>query len=44
MDAIVDAVLDAAAAAGCAGGSHALAFCDGGYTTNPPLADITVPR
>jgi DMSO/TMAO reductase YedYZ molybdopterin-dependent catalytic subunit len=37
----VDALLSAAAAAGIGGGSHVLAFCDGGYTTNLPLADVT---
>ena len=37
----VDALLGAAAAKGVTGGSHVLAFCDGGYTTNLPLADVT---
>jgi len=37
----VDTLLNAAAGNGVAGGSHILAFCDGGYTTNLPLADVT---
>ncbi|HZF66811.1 MAG TPA: molybdopterin-dependent oxidoreductase, partial [Gemmatirosa sp.] len=37
----VDTLLDAAAAGGVAGGAYVLAFCDGGYTTNLPLADVT---
>src|SRR5919204_4914706 len=37
----VDRLLDAAAAAGVTGGAYVLAFCDGGYTTNLPLADVT---
>ena len=37
----VDTLLTAAAAQGVAGGSHVLAFCDGGYTTNLPIADVT---
>ena len=37
----VDTLLGAAAAKGVTGGSHVLAFCDGGYTTNLPLADVT---
>ncbi len=34
-------VLLAAADDGVAGGAYVLAFCDGGYTTNVPLADVT---
>ena len=37
----VDTLLNAAAGNGVAGGSYILAFCDGGYTTNLPLADVT---
>ncbi len=37
----VDTLLGAAAAGGVTGGSHVLAFCDGGYTTNLSLADVT---
>src|ERR671933_97301 len=37
----VDTLLAAAADQGVGGGSYVLAFCDGGYTTNLPLADVT---
>jgi DMSO/TMAO reductase YedYZ molybdopterin-dependent catalytic subunit len=37
----VDTLLDAAAAQGVRGGAFVVAFCDGGYTTNLPLADVT---
>ncbi len=38
----VDTLLDASHAAGVAGnGSYVVAFCDGAYTTNLPLADVT---
>jgi DMSO/TMAO reductase YedYZ molybdopterin-dependent catalytic subunit len=37
----VDILLDAAQAGGVLAGSYILAFCDGGYTTNLPLADVT---
>jgi DMSO/TMAO reductase YedYZ molybdopterin-dependent catalytic subunit len=37
----VDTLLDAARAAGVAVGAYVLAFCDGDYTTNLPLADVT---
>lgn len=37
----VDALLEAAAGEGVSGGAYVLAFCDGGYTTNVPLADVT---
>jgi DMSO/TMAO reductase YedYZ molybdopterin-dependent catalytic subunit len=37
----VDVLLDAAHADGVAEGAFVLAFCDGGYTTNLPLADVT---
>ena len=37
----VDTLLAAAAAHGLGTGSFAIAFCDGGYTTNLPLADVT---
>jgi DMSO/TMAO reductase YedYZ molybdopterin-dependent catalytic subunit len=37
----VDTLLAAAAAQGVTGGTHVLAFCDGGYTTNLPIADVT---
>ena len=37
----VDTLLDTARAGGVSDGSHVLAFCDGGYTTNLPLADVT---
>jgi DMSO/TMAO reductase YedYZ molybdopterin-dependent catalytic subunit len=36
----VDTLLDAARAGGLATGAFVLAFCDGGYTTNVPLADV----
>jgi DMSO/TMAO reductase YedYZ molybdopterin-dependent catalytic subunit len=37
----VDTLLDSARSGGVGDGSHVLAFCDGGYTTNLPLADVT---
>jgi DMSO/TMAO reductase YedYZ molybdopterin-dependent catalytic subunit len=37
----VDTLLEAARAAGVADGAFVVAFCDGGYTTNLPLADVT---
>jgi DMSO/TMAO reductase YedYZ molybdopterin-dependent catalytic subunit len=37
----VDTLLAAAAADGVTGGAYVLAFCDGGYTTNLPLDDVT---
>ena len=37
----VDTLLAAARAAGIPDGAFILAFCDGGYTTNLPLADVT---
>ena len=37
----VDTLLGAAAAQGVTGGEYVTAFCDGGYTTNLPLADVT---
>jgi DMSO/TMAO reductase YedYZ molybdopterin-dependent catalytic subunit len=37
----VDTLLDDAASQGLASGPFVLAFCDGGYTTNLPLADVT---
>lgn len=37
----VDTLLDAAKAAGLAAGAFVVAFCDGGYTTNLPIADVT---
>jgi DMSO/TMAO reductase YedYZ molybdopterin-dependent catalytic subunit len=37
----VDTLLAAARAAGVPDGAFVLAFCDGGYTTNLPLADVT---
>ena len=37
----VDTLLDAARTAGVADGAFVLAFCDGGYTTNLPRADVT---
>jgi len=37
----VDTLLDAASAQGVGGGAFVVAFCDGGYTTNLPLADVT---
>jgi DMSO/TMAO reductase YedYZ molybdopterin-dependent catalytic subunit len=37
----VDLLLEAARDAGVARGAFVLAFCDGGYTTNLPLADVT---
>ena len=37
----VDTLLDAAKTAGLAEGTFVVAFCDGGYTTNLPIADVT---
>ena len=37
----VDTLLDAARAGGVVGGEYVLAFCDGGYTTNLLLSDVT---
>jgi DMSO/TMAO reductase YedYZ molybdopterin-dependent catalytic subunit len=37
----VDTLLDAARAGGVATGEYVLAFCDGGYTTNLLLSDVT---
>ncbi|GJG86712.1 molybdopterin-binding protein [Gemmatimonadetes bacterium T265] len=37
----VDALLAAADAAGVARAAYVVAFCDGGYTTNLPIADVT---
>jgi len=37
----VDTLLDAARAKGIADGQFVVAFCDGGYTTNLPFADVT---
>jgi DMSO/TMAO reductase YedYZ molybdopterin-dependent catalytic subunit len=37
----VDTLLEVARAAGLAAGAFVLAFCDGGYTTNLPIADVT---
>ena len=37
----VDTLLDAARAKGIADGQFLVAFCDGGYTTNLPFADVT---
>ena len=37
----VDTLLAAASARGVSGGDFVVAFCDGGYTTNLPLADVT---
>jgi DMSO/TMAO reductase YedYZ molybdopterin-dependent catalytic subunit len=37
----VDVLLERAAAQGVGGGSFVMATCDGGYTTNMPLADVT---
>jgi DMSO/TMAO reductase YedYZ molybdopterin-dependent catalytic subunit len=37
----VDTLLDGARAAGVVDGQFVVAFCDGGYTTNLPLADVT---
>jgi DMSO/TMAO reductase YedYZ molybdopterin-dependent catalytic subunit len=37
----VDTLLAAASAQGVGGGAFVVAFCDGGYTTNLPLADVT---
>jgi DMSO/TMAO reductase YedYZ molybdopterin-dependent catalytic subunit len=36
----VDTLLHAARAGGVTEGSFVVAFCDGGYTTNLPLADV----
>jgi DMSO/TMAO reductase YedYZ molybdopterin-dependent catalytic subunit len=37
----VDTLLDVARTAGAAVGDFVVAFCDGGYTTNLRLADVT---
>src|SRR5215207_5786745 len=37
----VDTLLGAAAAQRVGGGAFVVAFCDGGYTTNVPLSDVT---
>jgi DMSO/TMAO reductase YedYZ molybdopterin-dependent catalytic subunit len=37
----VDVLVAAAHAAGVTDGEYVMAFCDGGYTTNLPLADVT---
>src|SRR5687767_7654809 len=37
----VDKLLELARTAGVAEGAFVVAFCDGGYTTNLPLADVT---
>jgi DMSO/TMAO reductase YedYZ molybdopterin-dependent catalytic subunit len=37
----VDTLLGAAASQGVGSGPFVIAFCDGGYTTNLPLADVT---
>jgi DMSO/TMAO reductase YedYZ molybdopterin-dependent catalytic subunit len=37
----VDTLLDLAHKSGVATGAFVLAFCDGGYTTNLPIADVT---
>ena len=37
----LDTLLGLAAEQGVAGGAYVRAFCDGGYTTNLPLADVT---
>jgi DMSO/TMAO reductase YedYZ molybdopterin-dependent catalytic subunit len=37
----IDVLLGAAAARGVSGGAFVVAFSDGGYTTNLPLADVT---
>jgi DMSO/TMAO reductase YedYZ molybdopterin-dependent catalytic subunit len=37
----VDTLLDLAHSQGVSDGSTVVAFCDGGYTTNLPLADVT---
>src|ERR687885_271559 len=37
----VDTLLDAARAGGVTEGPFVVAFCDGGYTTDLPLADVT---
>jgi DMSO/TMAO reductase YedYZ molybdopterin-dependent catalytic subunit len=37
----VDVLLDSARAKGLTTGGFVLAFCDGGYTTNLPLSDVT---
>jgi DMSO/TMAO reductase YedYZ molybdopterin-dependent catalytic subunit len=37
----VDVLLDAARARGVTQGDFIVAFCDGGYTTNLPLADVS---
>jgi DMSO/TMAO reductase YedYZ molybdopterin-dependent catalytic subunit len=37
----IDTLLDAARAGGVTTGAFVVAFCDGGYTTNLPLEDVT---
>jgi DMSO/TMAO reductase YedYZ molybdopterin-dependent catalytic subunit len=37
----VDTLLDAAKTAGLAEGAFVVAFCDGGYTTNLPIDDVS---
>ena len=37
----IDTLLDVARAKGIADGQFVVAFCDGGYTTNLPFADVT---
>jgi DMSO/TMAO reductase YedYZ molybdopterin-dependent catalytic subunit len=37
----VDTLLEAAVARGVMAAKYVVAFCDGGYTTNLPLADVT---
>jgi len=37
----IDTLLDGARAAGVRVGGYVLAFCDGGYTTNLPIDDVT---
>jgi DMSO/TMAO reductase YedYZ molybdopterin-dependent catalytic subunit len=37
----IDTLLEGARARGVDGGSYVVAFCDGGYTTNLPLDDVT---
>src|SRR3954463_11887091 len=37
----IDTLLDLAHSQGVSDGSTVVAFCDGGYTTNLPLADVT---
>lgn len=37
----IDALVEAAASSGVQAGPFVMAICDGGYTTNVPLADLT---